>query len=793
MRRLIFLLVLFVGYIAHAGTLTHNVSFDPSLFRYDTVVTNTTQYIRINYDGIDHLSKPGVPELPAKYVRLVVPYNATNITVSCSYLGRRTITVGSKVVPVEQPQVADETATETPILIEDSLIYNTPNLYPSSLGEIVSDGFFMGENHVITIALYPVRYNPVSGVATIFSNINATISYDISSNQGNILVRNSAESRLKDQIDLIGIVDNPNQIASFSPQIYGPSLAPDNGNLGIKNYEYNIITTRALEPAYKRLIALKRQKGYSAGTICVEDIMQNPLVNGGDVNKDSLGNVVSVFADSAGIIRAYLKKIYNGKGRFLLMGGKAVPFRYGKAQKEHIVPTDFYYSELNTAWDSETDSITGNTTIIPRPNVNNVSSVDYNAEYYVGRLLGNSYDDINNYTSKLYRYELNPGNGDFSYLKRALYFEYRDMHDCNEVDSVSEIANSVFSGNNGYLIDTGIEANMIKGSDIINMINTNQYGMIDLHGHGTPASIGTHSHKDGAHKHILRAYENVPLSPGHIYDDPGSSLDCLNNKYYPNILYSISCTTMPFDIYTSYKFTPPHVYNIERNFGDSFISGKDYGGVAFLSNTREGYYGSLRCSVGLECEFFRCINAGYTHIGKAESLSKANFNKNGTNTYYALVHNLLGDPEFQMWTNIPTYYQNLSISRTNNSITVSGINDNDSKVVYCDATSQQTQIAQSGSVTFQNVSPNGSIMVYKDNKIPYIADMAIQNDIISDSRYVVANNVEVGANLDSNRTFGNVTITNGAEYEIEAKGDVIIRNGFTVEKGAVFGVYPFAY
>lgn len=773
-----------------AGTITHSVSFPSSGLHMWQDTISGEQYTQLSIDGLNTFSTPGVPKLPVKYVRLVVPYNATNITVNCTYANSQIRSFPSTMIPVSKPMTTNESISSEPLLTPNLAIYSSNTLYPANLVDVVSDGYFKGENHIITLELHPVQCNLVTKQLFYYSDMTTTVNYDTIQNNTNLLLRNNVYAREKDQKELAWFVDNPNQIHSFAPQTLGPSMSSgDNSYDNLTSYEYNIITTRALEPAFKRLIALKRQKGYSAGTICIEDIMQNPLVSGGDVNRDSLGNVVSVFADSAGVIRAYLKKIYNGEARFILMGGKGVPFRCGKAlDYSHIVPTDFYFSELNTSWNFGTDIKTGKTII------NQSSNVDPNAEYYIGRLLGSSCYDINNYTSKLYRYELNPGNGDFSYLKRALYFEYRDMHKYHEVDSVSAIANSVFSGNNEYLIDTGDEANMVKGSEVINLIKAKKFGLVDLHSHGSPSSIKLFNKVGHSHRYVLKAYEDVPLPPGAYYDDSGCGLNNLNNKFYPSILYSISCTTMPFDTYTDYSFNPPYTYQINRNLGDSFTSGKDYGGVAFLSNTREGYYGNVSdYSTGLECDFFKFITAGCTNIGIAEALSKSKFNSNNKKTYFEMVHNLVGDPEFQMWTDIPTYYQNISISRTNNSITINGINDSESKIVYCDATSQQTMISQLGSVTFQNVSPNGSIMVYKNNKIPYIADMNIQNDIISDSRYVVASNVYVGADIDSNRSFGNVIITSGTEYEIEAKGDVTIHNGFTVEKGASFGVYPFAF
>ena len=39
-------------------------------------------------------------------------------------------------------------------------------------------------------------------------------------------------------------------------------------------------------------------------------------------------------------------------------------------------------------------------------------------------------------------------------------------------------------------------------------------------------------------------------------------------------------------------------------------------------------------------------------------------------------------------------------------------------------------------------------------------------------------------------SIGNVTVKNGIEYEIEASGTVTLEDGFRVERGATFAVYP---
>lgn len=98
----------------------------------------------------------------------------------------------------------------------------------------------------------------------------------------------------------------------------------------------------------------------------------------------------------------------------------------------------------------------------------------------------------------------------------------------------------------------------------------------------------------------------------------------------------------------------------------------------------------------------------------------------------------------------------------------------------------------SSSVTL-NASPNGSVMLYKHNSIPFIAPIVFQNVILDKSQYIVAGLVTAGRNVDCNRTKGNVVIQEGVDYEIEAAGNVRLEDGFKVEKGAMFAVYPAEY
>lgn len=81
-----------------------------------------------------------------------------------------------------------------------------------------------------------------------------------------------------------------------------------------------------------------------------------------------------------------------------------------------------------------------------------------------------------------------------------------------------------------------------------------------------------------------------------------------------------------------------------------------------------------------------------------------------------------------------------------------------------------------------NISAGGRIEIHQ-----------IQNTDLENPQYVFAGKVRAGYNVDSGRTRGDVTVKSGADYEIEASGEVFLGGGFSVERGASFSVMPSTY
>ena len=125
---------------------------------------------------------------------------------------------------------------------------------------------------------------------------------------------------------------------------------------------------------------------------------------------------------------------------------------------------------------------------------------------------------------------------------------------------------------------------------------------------------------------------------------------------------------MPFDIPSYYLDK-----GLTMSFGESFITGKDYGGPIYIGNTTTGLTPN---SALLELEVAKLIVNGYYKIGMSNSLGKTKLNNSVLSTYLALTQNLLGDPALGLWTGIPQCYNNITVTRNDSAITVSGINGN---------------------------------------------------------------------------------------------------------------------
>lgn len=780
------------------NSIIHTATYDFSNMTVGLDSLGGTPYKTLHYQGLYNGGEPGAPSLPIDYIRFSVPHNATNFTVTAVLRDNTFANLGNYMVyPCQQPRLMSDTSAWT-ITLPDSNIYNSNAYYPASNAWVASEGFLAGENHIVTVAVAPVSYrhnvvgNTASNQLRQSRTVRLTLSYELSDTLAMYpIVRQNDALRQEGYALTRSMVANPKNVEAFAPvdiamdslifinpnggdginsNIAPPdssNVNPDpgsnyGGDLQLMQYPYLIVTTPELWHSVRRIAALNRQKGYNVKVMTVNQIVNSDFAQPGDLEIGYSGDSVLNTTDG-GKMRQFLKYSFQRLGTmYVLLAGTDVPIL--KNVYKPLIPTDYYYSELNS-----------------NPND---ARFDYLPELYVGRILSKSQSQIDNYSDKLFRYVLNPGHGDYSYLERALYTE---SHDFKGI--MDDLASNMYSlGLNDSLIIRELEyGSYPKGCDIIDTINTHQYGFFGMIAHGAPASVITYGYSKADSLYYdsyywLWAIDSIKIADGYhpgTDRETGNGLNCIENKYYPMIYYNGGCSTEKYDY-----------VGIPMNFGESFTTGKNYGGPAYVGCTSDVFdTGIQTLSIG----FSKNLLEGRTKIGEAHSLSRS-YSAFNHNDMAAHAQNLLGDPAIDLWTHIPQLYEGISVTRTDNNISVTGIQNADSTIVaYCNNNGNCITKTTSSSCTFNNVSPNGTIMLYKHNYIPYIATLALQNTIIQNSQYVIASDVIAGRSVDANRTNGDVVIQSGVQYEIEATGVVNLEKGFRVEKGATFAVYPSCF
>jgi hypothetical protein len=737
---------------AALNQVSHTATYDSSRIGLGTDTVGGVTYTTVSYSGLYNVGTPGMPSLPVELIRFSVPYNATNFTVTAIPTVGQTRLLGHHVYPLQSPDGF------TP---PDASVYQNGGTYPEQSAWVVDEGMMAGENHVVTVAVLPWIYSYTSGITvpdtlSLAGSVSLTLSYELTDNPTlQAIVRKGASLREKGYVRTCATVVNPDDVrANAASAVTPPMIAYDPSNPypndSVENPDtYLIITTPQLLESMKRLAALKRQEGMRVKVVTVSEAITDPIAVGGDDNWQL--NPWNLYTDEAGKLRQYIRVHFADRGtEYVLLAGTDVPSRDD---------SDMFYSSLHGDW---------------------MQDKDYQQDLTVGRLLGSTTEQIDNYTDKLFRYELNPGRGDGSYLKDAFVLEtsHYETEGGGLADGLEDLGmDATFIMN---FDDAPDQPNFVPftGSDLVSHLNSNHYGLMCTVCDGAPNHMRIYENPDNTEFNYLWAIDTTKVAPGITDEDTGNGLNCLLNRDYPMIYYACYGRTIPY--------VSVQGYGNGLNFGESFTTGKNYGGPAFIGYTKNVWREAAR--IFLSGFSFRLPIKGY-NLSDAMAACRSSYFEDDNEKI-----NYLGDPSLKMWTETPTGYSGIQVLRCDNSITVSGIPTNKTVVAYCDNDGHAGQLeTSSSSVIINGVSPNSTVMVHKHNYLPYIAPFLIQNETISNSQYVIADEVKMGKSVDANRTEGNVTVSDGVEYEIEASGKIILGAGFKVDRGAFFATRKSCY
>ncbi len=149
------------------------------------------------------------------------------------------------------------------------------------------------------------------------------------------------------------------------------------------------------------------------------------------------------------------------------------------------------------------------------------------------------------------------------------------------------------------------------------------------------------------------------------------------------------------------------------------------------------------------------------------------------------IFHCFGDPAMEMYTDIPTPFTNVSITK-NNGNTIVSIGE-DATITFFNRTTGVIESFYGNSINYPD-DDNIQICISGHNKIPYIKEagcLFIQNKSISSTSIYHADQIKVGSNVTSLKPSGPVIITGGKTTLIgdvvEVEGETTVNIGASLE------------
>ncbi|MBY8985193.1 MAG: hypothetical protein KGD65_09010 [Candidatus Lokiarchaeota archaeon] len=372
--------------------------------------------------------------------------------------------------------------------------------------------------------------------------------------------------------------------------------------------------------------------------------------------------------DDAEKIRNMIKSYYEKENiRWVLLAGDAqedlIPIRkvynpdvllYGDGQSEAIPgenykPTDFYYADLTGSWDSDGDGEEedGGWGESPRDNLYGLDEISWIPEVYVGRFPADTASELGDMVNKTIKYEKNPDIGDW--MNRMLLAG--GVSDLSPLEDEAVLTTHIWSN---YALNemefTHLHRTASPYDPPIPPEPNSQEGLTNTNirtemnfGYST-VMVASH----GFYTYFQDAY-------GSIFTD--NQAKGLTNDM-PFLFYGDACTTSSYDVN-------------DDSIGEILIKQPNTGAIGSIGALRVTWY--FEGDTNLEMlnrgnaklfwkEFF--VNEKFQqgkalYDSKVAYINSDYYTKGFGSTIYdferknLLTYNLLGDPEVDVYTNIP--------------------------------------------------------------------------------------------------------------------------------------------
>lgn len=695
---------------ADDNELHFNTSFDPADLKISTIEKEGIPYTDITIDGLNNSGEPGHPSMPVKVLKFSIPAEAVEVKVEAVVTKSKDIVIQHPPVPAQYPAIASVDYQESPfihLLSSEAKVDEDLSGIRATVGEVFTVGGF---NKVAEVLINPVHWKSSAQSLDMATELTLILSWVSDSDE---LERLSVPRIRAVQEDAMrrteAIVTNPDDVEdnsmlantrSYSVMAVSPS----------NHIPYVIVTTKALAPSLERLAAFRRLRGFKTIIYTIEDILSN--------SKYAKGDVLSGLTDEAGRLRvfiAYMRTLYGAQYILLAGPSSVIPGRWatyythdaeGNRVAENYI-SDQYLRDLTTKW--------------------TIPSVDYtrpdelsgiSQDICVARLSLNTPKELDNYMDKLIQYEFNLKDIDLSYLDNAFVMLGSDPILHSDFEEYSLRYYQQYFKNLGSFFVPPIDERIVYGKEVINAMRSDNWGFVDWRGHGHYAGVST-SQNDGVWAYGLNALDS---HRGNLREESGNGLDSWGNRDYPCWTLSMSCNLAEIGYGRN-----------TYNFAESFVLGKDYGGVAFIGNSGPGLIGDSSLLIQTMLDQVDSCYSSKFNIPYTGDIFMDGLRKTSTRHKHTKVTvGITGDPLTPLWLKSP------APSSVNGKFRPSFIRNSDSvNFSIYSFTNGNTQTGHGLVSSYVGIkeTKNSTVLNTRTDMVPYIHPTGITSLTINENGY----------------------------------------------------------
>lgn len=426
---------------------TMNVHVEMEMPAFDTAANSFER--TVNYGSI---TAPGKWQLPVRTINIALPAGAE--VLSHSYVMN-----SESMLPAAEPNINPGFSNDERVL--------TASPQKSSSAQVVYQGTGKwGDVVYASFRILPARYSSASSAYIWNNSLEINLEYRESEERGSNILPETLQSP--------EFFVNPTALK----QMYRRDSA--------KNYKYLIVTTPQLYAAAFELVAFRQSQGLITAFADISTILQT-----------------SPGANDPQRLRNYLVTAYaqNHFSYILLVGDyDVVPVAMLTPEPDGMdtVPSDFYYSDLSSNFDSDSDGRLGEYST----GVGNQDwQVDFTPEAFVGRISLNTPADVSTVCQRIVAFEQSTAAWKNKTLLPAAFLNYAGEGPNNEflqtdgADMMELVKSTVLNGkqNTTMYEHFGVVSSHPSTGDVgydavTNLLRQESFGLINWSAHGSPTS-----------------------------------------------------------------------------------------------------------------------------------------------------------------------------------------------------------------------------------------------------------------------------------------------------------------